>query len=96
MAVRKSRQSLDASIGASDKELRKWAKAMINARDGLEELPGGWFCMNELAKKFDMSEAGILPHVKKLEQDGKVERKKFYVTRGKDGRRIARTHYKLK
>ena len=87
---------MDASISAPDKEVRKWAKAMINARDGLEDLPPGWYCMNELAVKFDMSEAGILPHVKKLEQEGKVERKKFYVTRGKDGRRIARTHYKLK
>ena len=96
MASRKSRQSLDASVNASDKEVRNWAKAMINARDGLEELPPSWYCMNELAEKFNMSEAGILPHVKNLENEGKVERRKFYVTRGKDGRRIARTYYKLK
>jgi len=95
MASRKSRRSVDASIASRDKELAKWAKAMSDARDGFDKIPTGWFNIAELAEKFCMAESAMTPHLRRLMEQDKAEKKRFCVGRTKDGRRYKKTYYKL-
>ncbi len=95
----KSRRTLATSLSdfkGKDKELERWARAMIDARKGLDVIPEGWYTMEELADRFGFVYSGMHNHVKKLEKLGKVEKKKWYFRHGKDGRRYLKTHYKLK
>ena len=95
----KSRRTLATSLPdikkGKDKELERWARAMIYARKGLDVIPKGWYTMEELADRFGFVYSGMHKHVKKLEELGKAERKKWYYRHGKDGRRYLKTHYRL-
>ena len=95
MAGRKSRRAVDASLNSRDKDLAAWAKAMADAREGLDKVPEGWFSMADLAKKLGMAESAMTPHLKRLLNNGKAEQKRFYIGRGKDGRRYKKTYFKL-
>ena len=96
----KSRRTLATSLTdikkGKDKEWERWARAMIDARKGLDVIPEGWYTMEELADRFGYVYSGMHKHVKKLEELGKAEKRKFYFRHGKDGRRYLKTHYKLK
>jgi len=96
LAGGKGRTSLAASLKHQDKEVRKWAQAMLDACKGIEEVPTGWLSQDELARSLKMATASIGPHLKNLEELGRVEKKKFSVTRAKDGRVIPKYFYKLK
>jgi len=95
MAGRENRRSVDASLASRDKDLAQWAKAMAEARDGLDKIPAGWLNIAELAEKFRMAESGVLPHLRRLISAGKAEKKRYFVGRGKDGRRYRKSYYKL-
>ena len=96
----KSRRTLAASLTDfkkdTDKAVERCARAMIDARKGVDVIPEGWYTMEELADRFGFVYSGMHNHVKKLEKLGKVEKKKFFLGHGKDGRRYLKTHYKLK
>lgn len=96
MAGGKGRTSLAASLKHKDKDIRKWAQAMIDACKGIDEVPTGWLSQDELARSLKMATASVGPHLRKLEELGRVEKKKFCVTRAKDGRVIPKYFYKLK
>jgi len=96
MAIRKSRRGLDASIASRDKELAKWAKAMAEAREGLDKIPAGWLSIDDLAGKMGMASSAMTPHVRRLLEQGRAEKMKLYAGRAKDGRRYKKTYYKLK
>lgn len=96
MASRKGRRSVDSSLASLDKDLAAWAKAMSEARDGLDKVPAGWFSIVELAKKFGMADSAMTPHLRRLMEAGKAEKKKFYEGRTTDGRRYKKTYYRLK
>ena len=91
----KNRRSVDASLASRDKELAQWAKAMAEAREGLDKIPAGWFNIAELAEKFGMAESGLVPQLRRLIKQGKAEKKRYFVARAKDGRRYKKTYYKL-
>tara|TARA_B100001146_G_C16164737_1_gene427316 strand:+ start:946 stop:1248 length:303 start_codon:yes stop_codon:yes gene_type:complete len=99
MASGKSRRTLAASLTDfkkdKDKELERWARAMLDARKELDVIPKGWYTLEELADKFGYVYSGMHGHVKKLEALGKAEKKKFFLGHGKDGRRYLKTHYRL-
>jgi len=95
MASRKDRRSVDASLASRDKELAAWARAMADARDGLDKIPKGWYHIDDLAKKLGMCRGSLTPHLRRLVNAKKAERKTFYVCRGKDGRRYKKMHWKL-
>ena len=59
MASRANRRSVDASLASRDKELAKWAKAMADAREGLDKIPAGWFNIEQLAEKFGSIKRGM-------------------------------------
>jgi DNA-binding transcriptional ArsR family regulator len=50
----------------------------------------------ELAKKFGMADSAMTPHLRRLMESGKAEKKKFYEGRTTDGRRYKKTYYRLK
>ena len=95
MASRKNRRCVDASLKSRDKELAAWARAMADARDGLDKIPKGWYHIDDLAKKLGMCRGSLTPHLKRLIKSKKAEKKFFYHLRGKDGRRYKKIHYKL-
>ena len=99
MASRKNRGALDSSLkkykAGKDKELLEWAKAILDAKEGLEEVPKGWYNQKQLAKKLGYIPSGIGPHLRKLVELGKAEKKRFKTTRGKDGRVMPVSYYKL-
>ena len=87
---------MDASVASRDKELAAWAKAMAEARDGLDKIPAGWLSIDDLATKLGMASRAMTPHVRRLLEQGRAEQRKFHVGRTQDGRRYKRTYYKLK
>ena len=95
MASRENRRSVDASLPSRDKVLAQWAKAMAEAREGLDKIPTGWLNIAELAEKFGMAESGLVPHLRRLIKQGKAKQERFFVGRAKDGRRYRKTYYKL-
>ncbi len=96
MASRKSRRGLDSSLNSRDKELAAWAKAMAEARDGVDKVPAGWLSIDDLAGKMGMASSAMTPHVRRLLEQGRAEKMKLYAGRAKDGRRYKKTYYKLK
>ena len=96
MAGRKNRRSVDSSLESLDKDLAAWAKAMADARDGVDKVPAGWLSIKELAKKFRMADSAMTPHLRRLMDAGKAEKKKFRIGRTTDGRRYKKTYYRLK
>ena len=98
MPYRKTRGALDRTLKKykeKDKEIFQWAKAMLETKEALDVVPKGWYSQKQLAKKFGYIPSGIGPHVRRLVREGKAEQKKFKTTRGKDGRRMSVTHYRL-
>jgi len=96
MASRKSRRGLDSSLNSRDKELAAWAKAMAEARDGVDKVPAGWLSIDDLAGKMGMASSAMTPHVRRLLEQGRAEKMKLYAGRAKDGRRYKKTYYRLK
>jgi len=96
MASRKSRRGLDSSLNSRDKELAAWAKAMAEARDGVDKVPAGWLSIDDLAGKMGMASSAMTPHVRRLLEQGRAEKMKLYAGRARDGRRYKKTYYKLK
>jgi hypothetical protein len=95
MAGGKDRRCVDASLASRDKELAAWARAMADARDGLDKVPDGWYDSDVMAERLGMSRGSMTPHLRRLIEQGKAEKKTFYISRGKDGRRYKKNHYRL-
>jgi len=100
MAIRESRGNLGSSIEElkkqEDKELRKWAKAMLQNCRPLDDVPAGWYSREQLAQKLNFAPSGIGPHILKLVKRGMVEKRKYKTSRGKDGRAMKVTYYRLR
>lgn len=98
MAGRKSIRTLDHALEdfkrVKNKEMVEWARLMIDARGGEDEVPKGWYTERELAEKFSMASTGVRPHIRKLESEGKLEVKKFKIKVEKRMYRI--NHYRIK
>ena len=98
MAGRKNIRSLDNALEdfkrVKDKEMAEWARLFLEARGGEDKIPKGWYSERQLAEKFGMSITGVRPHIRKLENEGKLEVKKFKIKVEKRMYRI--NHYRIK
>ena len=98
MASRKSGRGVADALTDFERlkapEMTRWARAMIDAANDLEEPEKGFLSEEELAKEFGMSRQGIRPHILRLMDEGKIEVKKFKVECG--ARRMKISHYRLK
>ena len=79
----------------SKAEVKAWAKAIVESKDGVEKVPPGWFTENELAKQLGFSISGIRPHLRCLVKLKKAESKKFKTSNAKDGRILPKRYFRL-
>ena len=77
-----------------DSELARWARAILDAQRGVDDVPKGFYTDRQLAEKFGFSIAGIRSHIMELKEKGLVIEKKFQIWN--KTRRYSLKHYKLK
>ena len=77
-----------------DAELAKWCDVLSQSRLVSDEVPEGWFTVSQLAAQWGKSDCTIGERVKRLLNDGKVERKDFVIQLHQVVRRTP--HYRLK
>lgn len=95
MDCRKSGRNLVDALKDSNAEVKAWAKAIVESKDGVEKVPPGWFTENQLAEQLGFSLSGIRPHLRTLVKVKKAESKKFKTSNATDGRILPKTHFRL-
>ena len=77
-----------------DAELAKWCEMLSSPSVTAEEVPKGWFTVAQLAQKWGKAECTTGERIRRLFNEGKVERKNFTVQLEQRVRPVP--HYKLK